>query len=436
MITLLFDMISSLPFILFIFNTCHVLAATTTDIGNDIGNHSSKVKEKGKGGKDHDKKEYKNKLMNRCKSKDSFHSSFKNLVISVDIPCKVSRFSGRKREIKNNLDHFIPQENIQNEIVEYDFGTNYKEEYDYIGRRIGNQINSLNFYQNDFLFKLMGFLGKHYFPFSYNSNLFDFEFRDNLLRLVNKWIIFKEDEYPPKSRTLKVIHNSLKRFEKFISPPSIKNDEMENSYPIGKINFLNLEFFNRLLVIECIKQWNLIFPILKFIYQDFYSMEYDRDYIVDKYFHGRTRSDIILTKFIIMQDKGDELSKCLFDQTITINKENCRVGRKYSKERLDDKIKASSFIVMNQRNIGKYELKLLIEGNHKINIDNYESLTLIVEMLKELNLFNKEILIKSILIQNGMISEVMALKILKELNCQKAISQGIHGKFNSLNKNS
>lgn len=175
-----------------------------------------------------------------------------------------------------------------------------------------------------------------------------------------------------------IISSDIEAFGKAFS--SITKNK--TNYRFKTFKFQNLIEF--LITIEAIENWESILPDLKAINRDFYFKGHGRDYLIEKCFHGNIKNNLLLG-VSIKAIKSESLIHCLFESD-----HNYKVSQTYS-EKDADELMENLKISLWSKMLNDYELKLLIEKGHRLEINNnYNEFMKLIVRLEHLNLLTME----------------------------------------------
>lgn len=154
------------------------------------------------------------------------------------------------------------------------------------------------------------------------------------------------------------------------------------------------------------------------MYKDFHVHGHDCKYVIEKCFHGNVYNDIILGTFITIKDSE------LFDKCITQKSIGTHASKTCSQEEADQILESKSFITINLKETNKYELKLIIKGSHRLEIDSHDNFTRAAKLFYSIKLLRMKNLIKTIMIKGRSLDRMKLIEIIKrekdkELNDQE-----------------
>lgn len=288
-------------------------------------------------------------------------------------------------EIINSLDNVIPLEISKNLISEYSMGSDYEYEYNQVMQVLKCQAPSSSFYDDDFLSKLIKCHIEKGNTISL-EHLDSSDFFKNLKRLVAKWIAFKVEMIDDQRRSK--IFEKVEEFEKDLN--RLLNEKGKGQIENVKLN--DRALFEHLIFMECVAEWQFLSPILRSIYQDFYIKGHDLNYINEKYFKNKDNSMTTLLFFIVATGADQELSSSLVNPQAG----NVKASRLLSIDEIE-KISSSLFREVNDVNvISDRDLKMIIDGGHRISLNDPKNLNHMGEMYQRLGLFKKEILFNTL----------------------------------------
>lgn len=300
----------------------------------------------------------------------------------------------RNNIILSSLEYIIPEAIIKNILIEYDL-EGYEGELDSIMMRLnGNEINakyshsiSIDFYNDNFLINLRKLIDESFFFSTFHND----PFCRILQRLILKWLLEKKREYAYNDTKFKnLFHQSIEPLKR-----SILKRGGDYFHEFQMVNFLNDHLIRNLLKIECIFQWEMLISRLEMIYHDFYQNGFDRDYIIQKYFHGNLNNKPLLRFFIKCQDKA-ALNLCLNFR------ENCSLTKSYlSEKQIKEKIESNMIMIVHGHLLDEYELELITKNGHKVRIYNNVNITILLRNYRNLNILTEKNLTDSLIPYNS-----------------------------------
>lgn len=338
-------------------------------------------------------------------------------------PCYIfnGKYEERRKEISDVL-CCLPKDISKSIIIEYDSGVNYEYEYSHVIQVLNQKASPLDFYKDDFIIKLNEHL-QHLLSSPLTSSMhLNNDFYNNIRRLVFKWIIFKfimkndKNKNGEHDENYQSQYDYAMKFENFLSfhikndncSKQLKNEKKEN----GNDDCLNEKLFQYFASIQCIEQWDSLFPIVKSIYKDFYQTGNGHNYIYKKYLQSGIECNIFLALAIDLLDDFGDLANSLHSKNNNTNNKSTPIL--LSADQINQMVEKNSFIIVeNNEMLNDQDLRLVIENNHKLSIDNYGDFIKIAKMYKNIGLLTRENLFKSLLINNQPLEKS---KIFEELN--------------------